>query len=114
MLIYLVRRTLFERAEAIFKLIEKEDEPFPKSRLQDIGLNPSTAEKWLELITFIQRKPRIRVIKTRNSTIIEQTETGYHVMSRETFMDTKRSYRERFQALESYLSALITSERLNE
>lgn len=114
MLIYLVRRTLIERAEAIFKLIEKEDEPFPKSKLQDIGLNPSTAEKWLKLITFIQRKPRIRVIKTRNSTIIERTETGYHVMSRETFMDSKRSYRERFHALESYLSALITSERLNE
>ncbi|MCK4895381.1 MAG: hypothetical protein KAS47_01130 [Candidatus Heimdallarchaeota archaeon] len=108
------RRTLIERAEAIFKLIEKEDDPFPKSKLQDIGLNPSTAEKWLELITFIQRKPRIRMIKTGTSTIIEQTETGYHVMSREIFMDTKRSYKERFHALQSYLSALITTERLSE
>jgi len=108
------RRTLIERAEAIFKMIEKEDDPFPKSKLQDIGLNPSTAEKWLNLIVFIQRKPRIRLVKTKKSTIIEQLEKGYHVMSREIFMDTKRSYRERFHALQSYLSALITSERLNE
>lgn len=110
----LVRRTLIERAEAIFKLIEKEDDPFPKSKLQEIGFNPSTAEKWLDLITFIQRKLRIRILKTGSSTIIEKTETGYHVMSREIFMDTKRSYKERFFALQSYLSALITSERLNE
>ncbi len=110
----MVRRTLIERADAIFRLIEKVDAPFPKSKLQDIGLNPSTAEKWLDLITFIQQKPRIRMIKTGTNTIIEQLETGYHVMSRKIFMDTKRSYRERFHALQSYLSALITSERLSE
>jgi len=114
MLSLLVRRTLIERADAIFQLIEKEDDPFPKSKLQDIGFNPSTAEKWLDLITFIQRKPRIRIIKTGSSTIIERTETGYQVMSREIFMDTKRSYKDRFHALQSYLSALITSERINE
>ena len=109
----MARRTLLERAEDIFKFIEYMDEPFPKSRLQDIGLNPETAEKWLELILFIQRKPRIRLVKTKKSTIIERTERGYHVMARETFMDPSKSYEERFNALQDYLVALMTRERLD-
>ena len=106
------RRTLLERAQAIFKLVEYEDEPFPKSKLQKIGLNPATAEKWLELIVYIQKQPRIKLIKTKNNTIIEKHEQRYHTMSREIFMDSNRSYEERFNALQDYLSALITSERL--
>ena len=90
-------RTLIERAQAIFEMIEREDDPFPKSKLQDIGLNPSTAEKWLELIVFIQQKPRTRMIKTKNSTIIERTEQKYHIISRETFMDPNKSYKERLK-----------------
>ncbi|NPD87758.1 MAG: hypothetical protein HGN29_03495 [Asgard group archaeon] len=108
------RRTLIERAKAIFQKIEYEYEPFPKSRLQDIGFNPSTAEKWLELITYIQKMPRIRLIKTKNTTIIERTERGFHVMSRETFMDPNKSYEERFYALQDYLNALINLEKLTE
>ena len=108
------RRTLLERAQAIFRLIEYEDEPFPKSKLQKVGLNPSTAEKWLELIVYIQKQPRIRLIKTKNNTIIEKHEQKYHTMSRDIFMDPSRSYKERFDALQDYLSALITSERLKE
>ncbi len=110
----MTRRTLIERAHAIFEMIEYEDDPFPKSKLQKVGLNPTTAEKWLELITFIQRKPRIRLIKTKSSTIIERVEQKYHTVSRETFMNPNKSYKERFHALNDYLSALITTERLRE
>ena len=110
----MTRRTLIERAQAIFQIIEKVDEPFPKSKLQEVGLNPITAEKWLELITFIQRQPRIRLIKTKNTTIVDRTEKGYHTMSRDIFTDSTRSYKERYLALQDYLSALITSERLKE
>ncbi|MHA1952565.1 MAG: hypothetical protein ACXAAM_04940 [Candidatus Heimdallarchaeaceae archaeon] len=106
------RRTLLERAQAIFKLVDYLDEPFPKSKLQNVGLNPATAEKWLDLIVYIQKQPRIRLIKTKNSTIIERYEQKYHTMSREIFMDPSRSYEERFHALQDYLSALITSEKL--
>ncbi|MCE7743018.1 MAG: hypothetical protein GOP50_11255 [Candidatus Heimdallarchaeota archaeon] len=106
------RRTLLERAQAIFKLVEYEDDPFPKSKLQKVGLNPTTAEKWLDLIVYIQKQPRIRLIRTRNNTIIEKHEQKYHTMSREIFMDSNRSYEERFHALQDYLSALITSEKL--
>lgn len=108
------RRTLIERAQAIFKLVEYEDDPFPKSKLQKVGLNPATAEKWLDLIVYIQKQPRIRLIKTKNNTIIEKQEQKYHTMSREIFMDPKKSYEERFHALNDYLRALMTSERLNE
>ncbi len=108
------RRTLIERAQAIFKLVEYEDDPFPKSNLQKVGLNPATAEKWLDLIVYIQKQPRIRLIKTKSTTIIEKHEEKYHTMSREIFMNPNRSYKERFDALQDYLSALITSERLKD
>ena len=71
------RRTLLERAQAIFKLVEYEDDPFPKSKLQKVGLNPATAEKWLDLIVYIQKQPRIRLIRTRKYTIIEKHEQKY-------------------------------------
>ena len=108
------RRTLLERAKAIFNFIDYLDEPFAKSQLQDIGLNPATADKWLDLIVYIQRQPRIRLIKTRRTTIIEKHEQKYHTMSREIFMDTTKSYEERFNALRDYFNALVTSERLRD
>ena len=108
------RRTLIERAKAIFDLVDYLDEPFPKSQLQDIGLNPATADKWLDLIVYIQRQPRIRLIKTKRTTIIEKLEQKYHTMSREIFLDPRRSYEERFNALRDYFNALITSERLRD
>ncbi len=108
------RRTMMERAKAIFDFIEYLDEPFAKSQLQEIGLNPTTADKWLDLIVFIQKQPRIRLIKTRRTTIIEKHEQKFHTMSREIFMDTNRTYEERFNALRDYFNALITSERLRD
>ena len=108
------RRTMIQRAKAIFDLIDYLDEPFPKSQLQDIGLNPATADKWLNLIVYIQKQPRIRLIKTKRNTIIEKHEQRYHTMSREIFMDPTRSYEERFNALRDYFNALVTSERLRD
>ena len=108
----MVRRTMLERARDIFNFIKKMDEPFPKSKLQKIGLNPKAAEKWLDLIVYIQKQPRIRLVKSKNTTIVEKMEKGYHLMSREVFMDPTRSYKERFYALQDYLRALITIEKL--
>lgn len=108
------RRTMMERAKAIFDFIEYLDEPFAKSQLQEIGLNPATADKWLDLIVFIQKQPRIRLIKTKRNTIIEKHEQKFHTMSREIFMDPTKSYEERFNALQDYLKSLITSERIRD
>ena len=68
------RRTIFERVEAIFDFIETQNPVFPKSRLKEIGLNPKAAEKWLKLIDFIQKKPKIRLIKSEHNTLIEKVE----------------------------------------
>ena len=108
------RRTMIERAKAIFDLIDHIDEPIPKSQLQDIGLNPATADKWLELILYIQKQPRIRLVKTKRTTIIERHEQKYHAMSREIYMDSTKSYEERFNALRDYFNALVISERLRD
>ena len=105
---------MIQRAKAIFDFIEYLDEPFAKSQLQEIGLNPATADKWLDLIVFIQRQPRIRLIKTKRNTIIEKHEQRYHTMSREVFMNPTKSYEERFTALRDYFNALVTSERLRD
>ncbi len=108
------RRTMIERAKAIFDFMDYLDEPFAKSQLQEIGLNPATADKWLNLIIYIQKQPRIRLIKTKRTTIIERHEQKYHAMSREIFMDSTKSYEERFNALRDYFNALVTSERLRD
>jgi hypothetical protein len=105
---------MIERAKAIFDFIDYLDEPFAKSQLQDIGLNPATADNWLDLILYIQRQPRIRLIKSRRTTIIERHEQKYHIMSREIFMDPTKSYEERFNALRDYFNALVTSERIRD
>ena len=105
---------MIERAKAIFAFIDYLDEPFAKSQLQEIGLNPATADKWLDLIMYIQKQPRIRLIKTRRTTIIEKHEQRYHTMSREIFMNPAKSYKERFNALRDYFNALVTSERLRD
>jgi hypothetical protein len=105
---------MIERAKAIFDFIDYLDEPFAKSQLQEIGLNPATADKWLNLIVYIQKQPRIRLIKTKRNTIIERHEQKYHTMSREIFMDSTKSYEERFNALRDYFNALVTSERLRD
>ena len=65
-------RNLMERAKTIFNFINEQTEPFPKSELQKIGFNPSSAENWVRLIEYIQSQPRIRVTQMGSSTFIEK------------------------------------------
>ena len=69
-----MRRTLLERARAIFNIINSQTKPFPKSILTEAKINPMTAENWLDLIVFIQSQPKIRVIKTDNNVIVEKVD----------------------------------------
>lgn len=107
-----IRRTLKERVEAIFEFIEKQKDVFPKSRLKEIGLNPSTAEKWLKLIDFIQNQPKIRLIQTEHNTLIEKVEGKYQVLMRKMVVDETIPFEQRLQHITDYLKSLYTRERL--
>ena len=104
------RRTLQERVEAIFQLIDRENEVFPKSRLKEIGLNPSTAGKWLNLIEYIQNQPKIRLIQTAHNTFIEKVEGKYQAMMRKMFIDETVPFEQRLQYVTDYLKSLYTRE----
>jgi hypothetical protein len=106
------RRTLTERAKSIFRFIEMQDEPFPKSELRRIGLNPTTAESWVRLIEYIQSQPRIRVTQIRSSIYIEKLENKYLSMLRKQILDSNLSMKERETMMDDYISALITLERI--
>ena len=107
-------RTLTERAESIFKFIDAQSEPFPKSDLQRIGFNPTTAESWVRLIEYIQSQPRIRVTRMGSSTFIEKVENKYLSMLRKRILDDSLSHKERSRTMDDYISALVTLERMEE
>lgn len=105
------RRSIFERVKAIFRFINAQEEAFAKSRFKEVGFNPMAAEKWLNLIQFIQSQPKIRVVKTKHNTIIEKIELNYHTMMMKRIMDENLSYEERWQSVGDYFRALYTQER---
>ena len=107
------RRTIQERVEAIFKFIESQNEPFPKSRLKNIGINPQAAEKWLSLIEYIQDQPKIRFIQTEHNTIIEKVEGKYQTHMRKRFTDKTIPFEQRVKAITDYLGSLHVRERLD-
>ena len=108
------RRTLAERAESIFKFIDMQPEPFPKSELQRIGLNPHTAESWIRLIEYIQSQPMIKVIRMGSSTYVEKIENRYLSMMRKRILDPKLSLKERNDSMRDYINALMTLETIED
>ena len=107
-------RTLQQRAEQIFKFIDRQPEPFPKSELKEIGLNPKTAESWIQLIEYIQSQPRIRVTKMRSQTYIERLENRYLTMMRKRILDSDLSLKERTDSMNDYINALLTLEKIDD
>ncbi|MHA1927202.1 MAG: hypothetical protein ACTSV2_01345 [Candidatus Thorarchaeota archaeon] len=107
-------RTLTERAESIFRFIDRQPEPFPKSEFHRIGLNPKTAETWVRLIEYIQSQPRIKVTKMGSSTFIEKIENKYLSMLRKRVLDSSLSLKERTQTMDDYIHALVTLERIED
>jgi hypothetical protein len=108
------RRTLAERAESIFKFIDMQPEPFPKSELQRIGLNPNTAENWVRLIEYIQSQPMIRVTRMGSSTFVERIENRYLSMMRKRILNPQLSLKERNDAMQDYINALMTLETIED
>jgi hypothetical protein len=107
-------RTLQQRAEQIFKFIDLQPEPFPKSDFKRIGLNPSTAESWIQLIEYIQGQPRIRITKMGSQTYIERLENKYLAMMRKRILDSNLSLKERTNAMNDYINALLTLEKIDD
>jgi predicted RNA-binding protein YlxR (DUF448 family) len=107
-------RTLTERAQSIFKFIEMQEEPFPKSELQRIGFNPTTAESWIRLIEFIQSQPRIKATKMGSSIYVEKLENKYLSMLRKRVLDSSLSLKERTQTMDDYINALLTLEKIED
>jgi len=106
------RRTIAERARSIFRYIEAQPGAFSKSQLQDIGLNPKTADSWLRLIEYIQSQPRIRVTRIASSTYVEKLENRYLSMLQKRIFDSSLSLKERKQTMNDYIGALISLERM--
>lgn len=107
-------RTLKQRAEQIFRYIDRQPEPFPKSEFKAIGLNPKTAESWIQLIEYIQSQPRIRVTKMGSQTYIERLENKYLTMMRKRILDSNLSLKERTDAMNDYINALLTLEKIED
>lgn len=105
------RRTLLERVEAIFEFIDAQNDVFPKSRLKDIGLNPRAAEKWLKLIDYIQKQPKIRLIQSDHNTLIEKVEGKYQALMRKMIIDDTIPFEQRLQQITDYLKSLYIRER---
>ena len=108
------RRTLIERVEAIFNFIDTQKKVFPKSRLKDIGLNPRAAERWLKLIDYIQKQPKIRLIQTEHNTLIEKVEGKYQALMRKMVVDETTPFEKRLQFVTDYLKSLYMRERVSE
>jgi hypothetical protein len=106
------RRNMLERVEEIFNFIENQYEVFPKSRLKEIGINPSSAENWLKLIEYIQNQPRIRLISSKNNLLIEKVEGKYQAMIRKVITDETMPYEQRSLLISNYLPSLYTREKL--
>ena len=107
------RRTMLERVEEIFKFIEKQYEVFPKSKLKEIGINPSSAESWLKLIEYIQNQPRIRLVSSKNNLLIEKIEGKYQAMIRKVITDETIPYEQRTLLINNYLPSLYIREKID-
>ena len=106
------RRTMQERAKAIFEFIDSQSGIFPKSRLSEIGLNPKTAEKWVNLIEFIQSQPKIKIIRSNHTTLIERLEGKYQALMRKMITDASLTFEQRLQHINDYLKSLYARERV--
>jgi hypothetical protein len=106
------RRTIQERVENIFEFINSQNKPFPKSRLKEIGLNPKSAEKWLKLIDYIQKQPKIKLVQTEHNTFIEKVEGKYQALMRKMILDETLPFEQRLQSITDYLKSQYTRERL--
>lgn len=66
-----MKKTLLTRVQGIFELLEKQNKPIFKSQLKELGLDPKTAEKYIDTIEFIQSQPKLIVTRLEKNVIVE-------------------------------------------
>ncbi|WP_455140631.1 hypothetical protein [Candidatus Hodarchaeum mangrovi] len=105
-------RSMLDRAQAIFKIINDIDSPFAKTKLTKAKISPKAAENWLDLIVFIQNQPKIRVTKTERNTFVEKVGGKFSQMSLNFFLDENQPIEKRLQSLEAYAQSIFVQQRL--
>lgn len=66
-----MKKTLLNRTRDIFNLLDQQNEPIYKSELRTLGLGAKSADRYIELIEFIQSQPKIKVTRIKNNVFIE-------------------------------------------
>lgn len=70
-LVKIVKRTDFEICKLIFEALFQKN-PVYKSDLRElVGLGPKSINKWIDLITFIQSQPKIKITKIGRNQVLE-------------------------------------------
>ncbi|OLS25248.1 MAG: hypothetical protein HeimC2_19240 [Candidatus Heimdallarchaeota archaeon LC_2] len=110
------KRSLLERATAIFSYIEQNTDfntkPIPKSEFQSVGISPRDMDRWIELIMLIQSMPQLIVKKMGKRTYVDSLDNKFTIHMKKTFLNQAKSYEERESALLLYFKALLTFERI--
>ncbi|MHA2030510.1 MAG: hypothetical protein ACXAB7_09740 [Candidatus Kariarchaeaceae archaeon] len=108
-------RTLRQRAEAIYSLLDKYDivsQPVPKSQFKEVGISPKDIENWIDLIQFIQSMPLLIVKKMGKRTYVDTIENKFMILMKKHFLDKNRDLIERESAVLLYFRSLLTIEKL--
>ena len=113
-----IKRTLKQRAEEIFRLINNNSEPIAKSRFKDIGLSSTATKNWLELIIYIQNQNRLQLFKTGNYTFVDKqifseriSSSKYLQLCWNNFLNTKEPHEKRLDYLKDFGKAYLFLER---
>ena len=113
-----IKRTLKQRAEEIFRLINNNSEPIAKSRFKDIGLSSTAADNWLDLIIYIQTQNRLQLFKTGNYTFVDKqvfidriSSSKYLQLCWNNFLNTKEPHEKRLGYLNDFGNAYLFLER---
>ncbi|MCE7734671.1 MAG: hypothetical protein GPJ54_07335 [Candidatus Heimdallarchaeota archaeon] len=110
------KRSLIERANAIFKYIEQNSDfnssPIAKSEFQKVGISPRDMDRWIELILMIQSNPRLTLVKKGKRTYLDLKDNKFTMHMRKIFQNQQKNYEERESALLLYFKAMLTLERI--
>ncbi|MFW9991524.1 MAG: hypothetical protein ACFFD4_05655 [Candidatus Odinarchaeota archaeon] len=105
-------RTLKERAKEIFDYIDYYGEPFPKTKLRELGLDSKSVNNWIDLIIFIQEQPEIQLLKVGNYTLVQNAFGDKFLrMCWKKFKDRKESHEIRLKYLEDFGRAYFLKEK---
>ena len=65
------RKNLLKRVKAIFEILENKEGIVYKSDFRSIGLDANSSAQWLNIIQFIQSKPKVEISKAGKFTAVK-------------------------------------------